>query len=33
MVHAVSRQPLTAEAGFAPWSVHAGFVVDKVASG
>jgi hypothetical protein len=31
MAQAVSRWPLTAEAGFAPGSIHVGFVVDKVA--
>jgi hypothetical protein len=29
MAQAVSRQLLTAEAGFNPWSVYVGFVVDK----
>jgi hypothetical protein len=33
MAQAVSRWPLTAEAGFAPGSIHVGFVVDKVALG
>jgi hypothetical protein len=33
MAQAVSRWPLTAEAGFAPGSIYVGFVVDKVALG
>jgi hypothetical protein len=33
MAHAVSRRPLIAEAGFAPGSVHVGFVLDKMATG
>jgi hypothetical protein len=33
MALAVSRRPLTAEAGFDAGSVHVGFVVDKVALG
>jgi len=33
MAQAVSRRPLTAEAWFAPGSVHVGFVVGKVALG
>jgi hypothetical protein len=33
MAQAVSRRLLTLEAGFAPGSVHVGFMVDKVALG
>jgi hypothetical protein len=33
MAQAVSRRPLTAEAGFDPGSAHVRFVVDKVALG
>jgi hypothetical protein len=33
MAQAVSRRPLTSEAGFDPGLVHVGFVVDKVALG
>jgi hypothetical protein len=33
MAQAVSCWPLTAESGFAPRSIHVGFVVDKVALG
>jgi branched-subunit amino acid transport protein len=33
MAQAVSRRPLTAEAGFAPRSIYVGFVVDKMVLG
>jgi hypothetical protein len=33
MAQAVSRRPLTAEALVRGWSIHVGFVVDKVALG
>jgi hypothetical protein len=33
MAQAVSRRPLTWEAGFAPESIHVGFVVDRVVLG
>jgi hypothetical protein len=33
MAQAVSRQPLTAEARVRAWSIHVGFMVDKVALG
>jgi hypothetical protein len=33
MAQVVSRRPLTAEARVSAWSIHVGFVVDKVALG
>jgi hypothetical protein len=33
MAQVVSRRPVIGKAGFVPWSVHVGFVVDKVAQG
>jgi hypothetical protein len=33
MAQAVSRRHINAEPGFTPWTVHVGFVVDKVALG
>jgi hypothetical protein len=33
MAQVVSRRPLTAEPGFAPGSIHVGFVVDEVVLG
>jgi hypothetical protein len=33
MVQVVSRRPLTAEAQVRAWSIHVGFVVDKMALG